>query len=292
MNRARARALYGTAANVAILMALSACGGGTPPAPTVTSVGKAVTTLQKTFTMATCGGSSAAPRTLPVEPQDWWNAMPAANHQYPFAGWEAFQAGVGGCAQTRIDAYRAVVTFNLASVSQLRGLVTAAELVVKTRAMPAGMGTTLNAGPLGVSGSVNVFCTARAGGLGGLVRFGPNDPVPTVTPTGNFEMLGASPFPAGGGTVYTLPTTFVAGPVSGATHATTASLIGSAAGNPGSVYTTDVTTSVSTALNGNHPGISWMVFSNFEGPLPAPLTVSAGTDCRTPIEFDLKITHR
>jgi hypothetical protein len=274
-------------ASLLFVVTLSACGNcpGTNP-PQVTSVGKSVTTLQLTSTMTGCAGT--APRQLPVEPQDWWNAMPAANRQYPFAGWETFQAGVGGCAQTRVDAYRAVVTFNLASVSQLKGLVTSAELVVQTRAMPSGVGTTLNAGPLGVAGSVNLFCAASMGGIGGLVRFGPNDPVPTTSPTGNFEMLGASPFPAGGGTVYTLPTSFVAGPVAGATHPTTASLTGSG----GSVYTTDVTTSVSTALNGNHPGISWMVFGNFEGPLPAALTVSAGTDCRTPIDFDLRVTHR
>ena len=53
-----------------------------------------------------------------------------------------------------------------------------------------------------------------------------------------------------------------------------------------------MTTSVSTALNGNHAGISWMVFSNFETDLPGALTVSAGTDCRTSVAFELKVTHR
>lgn len=284
MHRIPARTVSWTVAGF-MAWTLTACGGG---APTVTSVGKSVTTLQKTFTMTTCAGSNAAPRTLPVEPQDWWNAMPAANHEYPFAGWEAFQAGVGGCAQTRLDAYRAVATFNLASVSQLRGLVTKAELLVSTRALPSGVGTNPAVGPFGVPGSINLFCAPLIGALGGLIRFGPNDPVPTTNPTGNFEMLGANPFPAGGGTVYTLPTSFVAGPVSNATHATTASPVG----NGGSIYTTDVTTSVSTALNGNHAGISWMVFSNFEGNLPGTLAASVGTDCRTSVAFDLKVTHR
>src|SRR5262245_4761949 len=91
------------------------------PQLSVTSVGKSVATLQQTSSITGCGAT--APPILPKEPQDWWNEMPPANRQYPFAGWQVFQTGVGGCAATRIDAYRTVVTFNLGAVSNLRGLV-------------------------------------------------------------------------------------------------------------------------------------------------------------------------
>ena len=281
MNAMR-RTLCGFAVAVAIGLTLAAC--RTNP-PTVTLAGKTVSTLQKTFTMVNCGGTT--PRTLPVEPQDWWNTMPAANRQYPFAGWETFQAGVGGCAQTRLDTYRAVVTFNLSAVSNLKGLVTLAELIVATRALPSGVGMSVTSGPFGVAGSINLTCAAMQGGIGGLMRFGPAAAVPTTNPAGNFEMLGTNPFPTGSGTVYMLPVGFVAGPVAGATSPTTAT----ASGNGGATFTTTVTGAITSALNSGATGISWMVLGPFEAPLPGILAASVDTDCRTPIDFNLRLTH-
>ena len=243
---------------------------GCPNPPTVTSVGKSVTTLQKTFKPATCQDGDPAV-TLPTEPQVWWNAMPVANHQYPFAGWEAFQNAGGGCAATRVDAYRAVVTFNLApaSISSLKGQVQKAALVVETRALPSLStgGPTVAFGALGQSGTVGLNCVKNQGGAGALVRFGPAAPAPLTTPNGNFEMLGSNAFPSGTNTVYTFPTSVAPGSVANATDATTASLIGSG----GSIYTTDVSAAVTAALNANAATLTWMLTSDVEGPLPNTL---------------------
>ncbi len=271
---------------VATITMFTGCNGCNTNNPTTTSVGKSVTTLQKTFSLANCTGTN--PPVLPTEPQDWWNAMPAANHQYPFAGWEVFQPGpTAGCATLRLDAYRAVVTFNLASVSNLKGLVQKAELVVATRALPPATGTTLSSGPFGQAGSINLFCPTLQGGAGALVRFGPAAAVPTTSGTGNFEMLGANPFPTGTNVVYTLPSSFHSGAVAGATSATTAS----PSGNGGSTFTTDVTGAVTAALNANATGMSWMLTSDTEGPLPGGLSTPGDFDCRTSYSFDLRITH-
>lgn len=282
----RTRFVLGATFSTLAIVTLSGCPGNNVT-PVVTSVGKSVTTLQQTSSIVNCAGTT--PPMLPKEPQDWWNTMPVANHQYPFAGWEAFQTGVGGCAATRVDAYRAVVTFNLASVSNLKGLVQKASLIVATRVLPPAIGTTLNAGPFGQAGSINLFCPTNQGGAGALVRFGPATAgnVPTTNATGNFEMLGTNAFPVGTNTVYTFPSSFHAGAVAGATDATTATL----SGNGGSVYTTDVSGAVTAALNANAAGLSWMLTSNNEGPLPAALLSSGDFDCRTSYSFDLQITH-
>jgi len=253
---------------------------------TTTSVGKSVATLQVTTSLAGCAGTPPPP--LATEPQDWWNAMPAANHLYPFAGWEVFQPGpTAGCSTLRLDAYRAVVTFNLGSVSNLKGLVQKADLVVQTRAMPPATGTTLTSGPLGAAGSINLLCRSLEGGAGALVRFGPAAAVPTTTPTGDFQMIGTATFPAGTNTVYSFPTSAAAGSVAGATDPTTVS----PSGTGGSVFTTDVTGAVTAALNANAQGLSWMLTSNTEGALPGALTTPGDFDCRTSYNFDLQITH-
>jgi hypothetical protein len=55
--------------------------------------------------------------------------------------------------------------------------------------------------------------------------------------------------------------------------------------------TTNVTSQINAALNGNFSSISWMLTSNFEGPLPGQLPTAASIDCRTSYDFDLRITH-
>jgi hypothetical protein len=279
------RFIVAAAFSAVVVIALSACPNNTTVTPIVTSVGKSVGTFQQTSSLVNCAGTNPPP--LAQEPQDWWNGVQAANRLFPFAGWEAFQTGVGGCAVTRVDAYRAVVTFNLGSVSNLKGLVQKASLTVATHILPAGIGTTLNAGPLGQTGSINLFCPTNQGGAGALVRFGPAAVIPTTLGTGSFEMLGANSFPAGTAVVYKFPSSFHAGPVAGAIDATTAA----ASGTGGSAYITDVTGAVTAALNANATGLTWMLTSDNEGPLPGALTTSGDVDCRTSYSFDLQITH-
>jgi hypothetical protein len=249
--------------------------------PTVTSVGKSVATLEKFDGVAGCTNAPAP------NPQAWWSAMPPANRQYPFAGWETFRNVTGGCANTRVDQYRAVATFNLASVANLRGLVQKAELVVSTRALPANTGDAPAVGPLGQPGSINLFCPRVLGGAGSLVRFGPNAAVPTTSPTGSLTMLGSDPFPSGTNIVYTLPAQYAGGPIANASNPTTLSQTG----DQRAVMVSDVTGSVTAALNAGAASMSWMLTSNFEGPLPGQLAAAGTVDCKTSYDFDLRITH-
>jgi hypothetical protein len=281
MDASALRLLKCTLPSIAAAFAMAACNSN----PQVTSVGKSVTTLEKFTGIANCG-STAPPAP---DPQAWWNGMPAANHGFPFAGWETFRNVTGGCAQTRVDVYRAVVTFNLASVTGLKGLVQKAELVVSTHALPAaaGPGGAVTVGPFGQPGSITLFCPAQIGGAGSLVRFGPASAVPATSAAGSLEMLGANPFPMGTSTVYTLPTSFAVGAIAGASSPTTMapSGVGTA------TITTDVSGAVTAALNAGAAGLSWMLTSNFEGPLPGQLPAAGTVDCRTSYDFDLRITH-
>lgn len=300
--RIRATALVVSSGVVAVC--LVACDPQNKPTPKVTSVGKSVVTLHKASPLAGCGEdmmptspppgtSSPAPMDW-LDPQAWWAAQPAQNKLYPFAGWTAFQPGPGGCRGVRTDSYRAVAVFNMTSVSQLRGLVQKAELVVSVRALPPaqGPGGVITAGPLGQAGSITLFCPQSLGGAGSLVRFGPNAPVPAANSTGSFDMLGANAFPAGTNVVYTLPTFLVpnqsiVGPITSATDPSTIGI----SGDGRAIIVTDVTGQVTAALNGNFGTMTWMLTSNFEGSLPAAFNVPGTFDCRTSYDFDLRITH-
>jgi hypothetical protein len=266
------------------LVALVSCRHVEVKPPQTTSVGKSVTTLQKTFGVAGCGAS-----TGPSDPQAWWDGLPPENHRYPFAGWETSRGVSQGCLQTRVDVYRAAFTFNLASVAALKGLVQRAELVVSTRALPpaARPGGVVTAGPFGDPSSVTLFCPQKVGGAGSLVRFGPAAPVPVTAGTGSLQLLGSDPLPGGTSTVYTLPPSFTVGPIAGATSPTTVAPDGLG----GATIVTDVTGQVTAALNADMPGLSWMLTSNFEGELPGQLPVQGVLDCRTSYAVDLRVTH-
>lgn len=288
------------AMSLATLAGMVACKGGTPPI--VTSVGKSVVTLHKASPLAGCTANDMPPPPMPAttasadqfDPQPWWDGLPPQNKLYPFAGWTAFQPGPGGCAGVRTDSYRAVAVFNMAGVSQLKGLVKTAELVVSVRALPSAErpGAVITAGPLGQVGSISLFCPQSLGGAGSLVRFGPNAPVPAANPSGSFESLGANPFPSGTNTVYTLPTfqvpgQSIAGAIANATDPSTIVY----SGNSGAIIVTTVTGQVTAALNGNLPTMAWMLTSNFEGSLPKAFNVPATLNCRTSYDFELRITH-
>jgi hypothetical protein len=217
--------------------------------------------------------------------------MPAADHQSPFAGWRASRSAPNNCS-TQIEAYRALVTFNMTSVSSWKGLVSSAALVVKTHgALPpaAQTGGVVTAGPFGDPTSVTLMCPVSLGGGGTLQRFGPAaaNTLPTVSGSGELHILGpADSFPAGQ-VVYTFPPNLNnPGPVPGAVDPTTMS----ASGGNGSVFSTDVTSQVNAALNGGAPSMSWMLTANAET-LPGSLTVQNVFDCRTSYDFDLQITH-
>lgn len=262
-----------------LVAALAAC--ASTPTPIVTSVGKSVATFERFEGMAGC---SAVPAP---DPQAWWAAVPTANRRYPFAGWKTFRNLTGGCANTNVDMYRAVTTFDLASVSNLKGLVQKAELIVSTRALPPDVGRTLTVTIAGQTGTVVLRCPAQLGGAGALVRFGPNAPVPVTTTAGDFTMLGPDPFPSGTNVVYTLPAIFTAGTLANATSPTTIS----PTGDGRTLITTDVTGAVTAALNADATGMTWMLTSQFEGLLPGQLPDGGSADCITSYDFELRITH-
>jgi len=267
---------------------LNGCNGcnNNPPTTTTTMAGKSVATLVKTSGLAGCAA------TNPITPlvTDWWNTMAPANHQFPFAGWRASRSAANNCS-TQIEAYRALVTFNMASVSSLKGLVSSASLVVKTQALPPATqsGGVVTAGPSNSPTSVTLMCPLLLGGGGTLQRFGPAaaSTLPTVSGTGELDILGPTDSFPSGQAVYTFPATLnSSGPVAGAVDPTTVT----PSGNGGSAFSTDVTSQVNAALNGGAPGMSWMLTANAET-LPTSLVVTGVFDCRTSYDFELQITH-
>lgn len=249
--------------------------GSVPITPIVTEVGLSVGTVSKTSGLVDSSTNCSPPPTPPAPNiQAWWNSLPPDNHRYPYVGFELWRNTNAGCTSSRIDAYRAFVTFNMASVSNLKGLVTKAQLIISTRALPGGV----TAG--------NPSCIARTGGAGALVRFGPAaSGLPPITPQGALTQFGSSEqFPIGN-LVFEFPMPWVSGAVVGAAlpTTTTANLSG------GADFVVDVTSQVVGTLNGGFPGMSWMLSSAFEGPLTGP--ASSGLDCKTSYGFSLRLTH-
>lgn len=247
---------------------------GCPVQPKTTLVGLSVGTLVKTSGLVdpvnTC--NPAVPSAPDI--QAWWNAMPPNNRTFPFVGFELWRNTTDGCLESRLDVYRALVTFNMASVSNLKGLVQKAELIVSTRALPAGVGG-------------HTSCIAFTGGAGSLVRFGPAaaGTLPAVSGAGTLDRLQpAEAFPSGP-TVFTFPSPWAVGNVAGAASPT----MTMASGTGGAAFTVDVTSQVNAALNGGFAGMSWMLTSAFEGPITAP--VGTPVDCKTSYSFQLRLTH-
>ena len=270
--RAPLSTLYGVGVSLLALL-LTACPPGPAITTTTTNVGLSVGTVVKTGGIIdvtnNCG--SAVPPAPNI--QAFWNGLPPINRCFPFVGFEIWRNTFDGCTTTRLDVYRALVTFNMAGVSQLKGLVKSATLNVSTRALAAGVGA-------------HPSCIAFTGGAGMLDRFGPNAPALPVSGNGTLTQLqAADPFPVGTNTVFAFPNPWTSGPVTGATNTTTTL----ASGTGGASFTVDVTNSVIAALNGGFPGMSWMLRSSFEGPLAAPSPTSV--DCKTSYSFVLSIEH-
>jgi len=252
---------------------LTACPPGSKITTQITPVGLSVGTVVKTGGIIdvnnNCG--SAVPPAPNI--QAWWNALPPTNRLYPFVGFEIWRNTFDGCTSTRLDVYRALATFNMAGVSQLKGLVKKAWLDVNTRALPAGVGA-------------DPRCISFTGGAGTLDRFGPAVGALPVAANGTLTQLQAQdPFPVGTNTVFVFPRPWTSGPVAGATNPTTTL----ASGLGGATFTVDVTNQVNAALNGGYAGMSWMLTSDFEGPLTVPSSTSV--DCKTPYGFALSIEH-
>ncbi len=272
----------------AVVALLTGCKN--PPNPIVTLVGKSVGTLELTAGN-NYGAPACNPNPTPPAPDvmAMWNGLSPTEKLFPFAGFQLWRNTDPGCSSSRLDVYRAFATFNMASVSTLKGLVTKAELVVATRALPAG------AGSIVTLGTVNASCPTALGGGGTVQRFGPNNTanLPPITPAGTITMLpfnSTTPLPTGN-VVYTFPPSFptgsAGGPVAGAANPTTLSRTGTG----GSVFTTDVTSQVNAALNGGFAGMTWMITSAFEGPFTVPVPAGSMIDCRTPYDIQLRLTH-
>ncbi|GIH03533.1 hypothetical protein Rhe02_16000 [Rhizocola hellebori] len=247
-----------------------------PPKPIETTVGLSVATLVKTSGIVDTSGNTCNP-AVPAAPdiQAFWDGLSPERKRNPFVGFELWRNTTDGCLTSRLDAYRALVTFNMASVSSLKGLVTKAELHVLTFALPSGVG-----------GS-NPACVAMTGGAGSLERFGPSATLPAVSGSGTLNKLTPQESFPTGNTVFTFPRPWASGPVAGAADPTTTL----ASGTGGAVFTVDVTGQVNAALNGSFPGMSWMLTSAFEGPLTASVPASGAIDCKTAYSFKLVLTH-
>jgi hypothetical protein len=249
--------------------------GCPPQKATTTDVGLSVATMVKTTglvdTTNNCNPASPAAPDI----QSWWNALPPNNRLHPYVGFELWRNTTDGCLESRKDVYRGLVTFNMASVSNLKGLVQKAELVVSTYTLPSGVGTT--------------GCMAMSGGAAALERFGPAsaNTLPPVQGSGSLDRLQPNESFPTGQVVFNFPNTtpLTPGAVSGATSPTTVT----ANGTGGVVFTVDVTSQVNAALNGGIAGMSWMLDSSSEGPLPGP--APSGVDCKTAYSFKLTITH-
>ncbi len=259
------------AAVIAIAL-IAAC--DEPVKPLTTSVGLSVATLVKTTGFVDTGGNTCTPAAPPApDVQAFWDSLSPERRRNPFVGFELWRNTTDGCLTSRVDVYRALVTFNTASAGHLKGLVTKAELQVETFAVPSG-----------VTGS-NPACVAKTGGAGALERFGPSASLPPVSGAGTLHRLQPSEaFPAGSN-VFAFPRPWVSGPLTGAADPTTTV----ASGTGGAVFSVDVTGQVNAALNGSAAGMSWMLTSASEGPLAGP--VGAALDCKTPYSFRLVLTH-
>lgn len=264
--------LYAVGVSLVALL-LVACTPGPPITTQITPVGLSVGTVVKTSGIIdvnnNCGsGVPPAPNI-----QGWWNNLPPTNRLFPFVGFEIWRNTFDGCTSTRLDAYRALVTFNMAGVSQLKGLVKSATLAVDTRALPA-------------STAADPRCIKFTGGAGTLDRFGPTVTGLPVSANGRILQLPApDPFPIGTNTVFMFPNPWASGTVPGAANPTSTL----ASGTGGATFTVDVTNQIIAALNGGFPELSWMLTSDFEGPLPAPSATSV--DCKTSYSFALSIEH-
>jgi hypothetical protein len=259
----------------AVAAIAAACTPGSAPTPITTLVGSSTASVVKTSGIIDVNNNCTP--AVPPAPNvaAAWNAQPPINKRFPIAGFEIWRNTTDGCTSTRLDAYRGIVTFNLAPLSNLKGLVTHADLIVTPRALPAGIGA-------------HPACIAFTGGAGTLDRFGPATVgnVPPMNAAGTLVQLAPpDPFPAGTNTVFTFPRPWASGTIAGASNPTSTL----ASGGNMAVFTVDVTNSVNAALNSNTPGLSWMVTSAFEGPLPAPSPTSV--DCKTPYDLRLSLTH-
>jgi hypothetical protein len=270
------KALRSTAQPVAVsllICLLIACTPGPPITTIITPVGLAVGTVVKTGGIIDVNNdcSTAVPPAPNI--QTWWSNQSPTNRLFPFVGFEIWRNTFDGCTSTRLDVYRALVTFNMAGVSQLKGLVKSATLAVNTRALPA-------------STAADPRCIRFTGGAGTLDRFGPTVTGLPVSANGRIlQLQPADPFPAGTNTVFTFPSPWASGPVPGASNPTSTL----ASGTGGATFSVDVTNQIIAALNGGFPEMSWMLTSGFEGPLPGISATSV--DCKTSYSFALSIEH-
>lgn len=201
-----------------------------------------------------------SPATLSVDPR------------FPLVGFELWRSTNAGCASSRLDSYQALVSFDMSAQSNLKGLVTAAELTLVPHTLPSGVGR-------------HASCQRFTGGPLALVHFSPQAGT-GVAPflTGGVTLLPPrTPFPASTSKVFDFPNPWSAGSIPGSSTTTTI-----AAGGNMATFTLDVTGQAQSAINSGLT-LAWMLTT----PLPPPLTDSVRTsvDCKTPYDVRLTLTH-
>jgi len=212
---------------------------------------------------------SCSPGTLPPQPIDSYNALPAS-HELKKAenAWVGTQTAQDAtCNSFRKDLYRAVFSYDLSTLNQLNGLITKAELSFFIKVMP-------QAPP----------CVPMTGG-GGTFFF---LPIRTVLPQNHFEVISPTNQFIRGVDRFNLNTprtTWAAGEiVPGVT--TTATGLG------GASWSVDVTRQLMNSMENGDQSISFMLSGNDETRPLDRETPPPSIDCRTIFTIKkLIITH-
>src|SRR5690348_13218971 len=175
----RKRAVLDVAGWCALTLLVMACPPGKPIQTTITNVGLSVGTVVKTSGIIDVTNDCSTATPAAPDPQAFFSNLSPTAKLFPFVGFQIWRNTFDGCTTTRLDVYRALVTFNMAGVSQLKGLVKTATLGVTTRALPSGVGA-------------HPSCISFTGGAGTLERFGPTVAVAPVAANGILDHLQAS----------------------------------------------------------------------------------------------------
>lgn len=251
------RLIAGLSVALASIVTLG-CPNNPPPTPLTTTLNPMVRTLAITQGLVdpTNDCSVATPPSPPM-PNVWFNSLPISSPQKTVnngvAGFNVWRNTHDGCLEARQDLYRTRFSYDMTGVSNLKGLVTGAELSFSVAVMPA------------VSGS---FCQAMSGGGGSLFRL----PTGTPVPASAFTLLPPPSQFSTTGRIFGMTFPWVPGTI--APGVTT-----QATGLGGASWTVDLTNQVTGAVS---QGLADMTFE-ISGSDEARLTISppGSTDCRT-----------
>jgi hypothetical protein len=251
------RLLAGLSVALTSIMTLG-CPNNPPPTPLTTTLNPMVRTLAirqgLVDNVNTC--SPATPPSPPA-PDVWFTSLPITSPEKTanngVVGFNVWRNTTDGCLEARQDLYRTRFSYDLTGSTNLRGLVTGAELTFSTVTVPAPSG---------------IFCQAVSGGGGSLFRLATGTPVPAAA----FTLLPPpSQFPTTG-RIFGMTNPWIAGTIQpGVT--TLASGLG------GASWTVDLTNRVQGAID---QGLADLTFE-ISGSDETRITTSpaGSTDCRT-----------